>query len=59
MQLTVYLNVPLLLTERLLPMNDDLEKRYLSVIEDIGPVMANSIIDFFAQEQTKDLITWQ
>lgn len=28
----------------------------LSLIEDVGPVMANSIYDFFAQEQTKDLI---
>ena len=29
----------------------------LSTIADIGPVMANSIIEFFGQEQTKDLIT--
>ena len=28
----------------------------LSTIDDIGPVMANSIIKFFGQEQTKDLI---
>ena len=28
----------------------------LSMIEDIGPVMANSIIEFFKQEQTQDLI---
>ena len=28
----------------------------LSTIADIGPVMANSIIEFFGQEQTKDLI---
>lgn len=28
----------------------------LSEIEDIGPIMAQSIVEFFAQEQTKDLI---
>ena len=28
----------------------------LSEIDDIGPIMAQSIVDFFAQEQTKDLI---
>ena len=28
----------------------------LSQIDDIGPIMANSIIEFFSQEQTKDLI---
>ena len=28
----------------------------LSTIADIGPVMANSIIEFFGQEQTRDLI---
>jgi DNA ligase (NAD+) len=28
----------------------------LSLVEDIGPVMANSIVGFFAQEQTIDLI---
>ena len=32
------------------------ELESLSLIEDIGPVMANSIIEFFIQEQTKDLI---
>jgi DNA ligase (NAD+) len=28
----------------------------LSEISDVGPIMANSIIEFFGQEQTKDLI---
>ena len=28
----------------------------LSEIEDIGPIMAESIVEFFSQEQTKDLI---
>ena len=28
----------------------------LSEIDDIGPIMAQSIVDFFSQEQTKDLI---
>ncbi len=28
----------------------------LSNIEDIGPIMATSLVDFFSQEQTKDLI---
>ena len=28
----------------------------LSLVEDIGPVMAQSIVEFFEQEQTKDLI---
>ena len=28
----------------------------LSMIEDIGPVVANSVVEFFAQDQTKDLI---
>ena len=28
----------------------------LSEIEDIGPIMAESIVDFFSEEQTKDLI---
>ena len=28
----------------------------LSEIDDIGPIMAKSIVDFFSQEQTKDLI---
>ena len=28
----------------------------LSQIDDIGPIMAKSIVDFFSQEQTKDLI---
>ena len=28
----------------------------LSSINDIGPIMANSIIEFFNQDQTKDLI---
>lgn len=28
----------------------------LSIINDIGPIVANSIIEFFRQEQTKDLI---
>lgn len=28
----------------------------LSMINDIGPVVANSIVEFFSQEQTKDLI---
>lgn len=28
----------------------------LSDIEDIGPIMADSLVDFFRQEQTKDLI---
>ena len=29
----------------------------LSEINDIGPIVANSIVEFFAQEQTKDLIS--
>ena len=29
----------------------------LSMINDIGPVVASSIVEFFKQEQTKDLIT--
>ena len=28
----------------------------LKQIEDIGDIMANSIVEFFSQEQTKDLI---
>ena len=28
----------------------------LSLVEDIGPIMAQSIVEFFEQEQTKDLI---
>ena len=28
----------------------------LSMIEDIGPVVANSVVEFFAQDQTRDLI---
>ena len=35
-------------------MNASLEE--LSGIDDIGPIMAKSIVDFFAQDQTKDLI---
>ncbi|MBR6034222.1 MAG: NAD-dependent DNA ligase LigA [Clostridia bacterium] len=35
-------------------MNAELEE--LSMIDDIGPVIADSIYNFFAQEQTKDLI---
>ncbi len=29
----------------------------LSQINDVGPIVANSIVEFFAQEQTKDLIS--
>ena len=29
----------------------------LSDVEEIGPIMANSIVEFFKQEQTRDLIT--
>ena len=39
---------------------DDLRKAQLeelSEIKDIGPIVANSIQEFFNQEQTKDLIT--
>ena len=47
-----------LLAKKYKTMNKLMNATYeeLSLIEDIGPVIANSIYNFFKQEQTKDLI---
>ncbi len=46
------------LAKRYKNMNNLMNATYedLSMIDDIGPVVANSVVEFFAQDQTKDLI---